>query len=66
MWYKLGQFAVNYETLTNELTRVMDHMGEKPDGYSHFEAFAEAKMALLKFTGHYRANLFNMQLAQTA
>lgn len=60
------EFAMNYEALSNEITRIIDHMGEKPDGYSHFEAFSEAKMAMLKFTGHYRANLFNMQLAQSA
>lgn len=60
------EFAANYNTYVDQLNRVMDHMGEKPDGYSHFEAFSKVKMALLKFTNTYRARLFDMQLAQTA
>lgn len=59
-------FAQTYNYFVDELNRLIDHMGEKPDGYSHFESFSKIKMNFLKFTNTYRVNLYDMQLAQTA
>lgn len=60
------EFKAEFQRFLNEINRVMDEMAENPDGYHHFEAFTQVKMALLHYTNLNRERFLNPALAQTA
>ena len=60
------EFAASFDQFQKETERVMLEMTSNPDGYHHFESFAEVKQQFLQFTNLHRARFLETDLAHTA
>ena len=60
------EFAARLQRFQTDVEGIMNEMITNPDGYHHFESFAEAKQGFLCYTNLHRASLLETKLAYTA
>lgn len=60
------EFSAQFDQFMSESNRVMCEMLENPEGYHHFESFAQVKAQLLNFTSLHRGRFLEINLAHTA
>ena len=60
------EFRKCYGQFLDRLNRVMAEMAANPEGYHHFEEFAQTKKSLLEYTNLHRERFLSPGLAKTA